>query len=365
MRALADMAFLREGAGLLRPTARRMLGNLVDEYHATFPTSPLAVIGEGLHGIDSTVSIALTQAREDKETKERETKEAAVAAEQERKRTERERERMDALQDARVIEKARARAAVEKVDKENWDRLSKWGNKFEAQNATWRLENQGWNKSGWKSMAWPPPASGSVRNSWMPEKDRAAVTVVYADIRDLEDATLEAQLDVISDRVLDLFGGTGPELDTYTLCLLGNQSQTPNVCTKLCSLSWQWGTPYVITIASAAYTLGNDYDAAESMHPLCMDADENGDSTFGTQRGVIFRLFRPGNNDSTIRKKGTGATCWNAGREEFITHRNKLVPTISRFHESEPYVFLLTVPRRILHARFPYLFARFRVRTSS
>ena len=98
------------------------------------------------------------------------------------------------------------------------------------------------------------------------------------------------------------------------------------------------------------------------MHPLCMDAAEGGDTTFGTQRGVIFRLFRTGETDATIRKnpttqKGTGAPCWNAGREEFRNHREKLVPTIFKSHASEPYVFLMTRPRRILHARLPYLFA--------
>jgi hypothetical protein len=341
MRALADIAFLRSASGeaLMRPHARTRLAQIIDLYHETFPEAPLAVLGKGLYGIESKVSVALNLEREEKASRERDAKLAKLAVEEEKvkaalawKRTERDRV-------ARVDEKKKACALVERREQKTWDTLSRWGDKYATQNKDFSSKNHDWNLAGWKRMGWPDPAQGSAHDGWLPKADRAEVTVVYADIRDLEEAELHAQLVRISDRLLDLF----QERKQYTLCLFGSQDQTPTVCSTLCRVSWQWGTPYVITIASSAYTLGEDYAGEQCMHPVCMEALEDGDLSFGTQRGVIFRLFRPGDTDSTIRQNqasgGAGTACWNAGREEFLDHRLKLVPTICKSHESEPYVY--------------------------
>jgi hypothetical protein len=178
---------------------------------------------------------------------------------------------------------------------------------------------------------------------WMPDKLKK-ITLVWDDVRHLDDTTLGARFADLSVLLADLLENRS----NITYCLLGHQCQTVVVASAISShKNWTWGTPYTISIASAAHTLEGDIGATCSMHPVCVAANETGDYTFGTQQAVVFRvLLGPASTDSSIRHHktkaqataGTGADCWNAGRTAVLDHKKNDVPWISKHHSAEPYV---------------------------
>jgi hypothetical protein len=188
------------------------------------------------------------------------------------------------------------------------------------------------------------------------------VTLVWDDIRALSGSPLRTYLAKAFKRLPLVFG----ERSNYTVCLLGTQALTPDVC-AMDDGGWTWGTPYTISLDSESHTLANDVAEQCKVHSICEEALNSGDNTFGAQQAVVFRWFKgERQTDSTIRGKlvgprgqreGPGLGYWHAGRTQFVDHRDNDVPSLPKATQ-EPYHFSLNLSSVMPYAEeYPMEFA--------
>jgi hypothetical protein len=337
MRALADIATLKTlTVAVHHFKARVLLAGLFDTYHLDYPDTPISQLGKGIWGHPSKVAKAISAkaAQLKKQNDEAKAKAAAAAKCAEEKA---DADKLAALtKEVRIKAKADAKERQEEVVAKQLRAIDKLKKNWKENNAINRRRHEGFEKPSWKYLPWPSTewSNRNTMNKWLSEKRRASISLVYDDIRELDTEQLRSHLSGIWGRLGPLFKSR----EDWTLCLLGSQSQTPTVATAMGLQGWQWGTPYVISIHSAAHTLSTDADEKRSMHKICWNAYKGGDMTFASQQGIIFRLYRGTASDSSVRGNGVMPPTWNAGRHDFNTHRSKTVPILPAAHIAEPYL---------------------------
>ena len=372
MRALAAIALLRDkgdnvAGKALRPDARGLLAKRVDAYYQQHPNTPMALQGQSIMKIESARAQLLTSLKELKDRQQAAIVEAEEATRQRQAEQEAMRQRVIAEDAMRVIAGQAAVALQAKEDEVKYDDIAQVYSDM-AQATKEARATTGLHAPGWRVQAWPavPVATTSEQwDAWLPRPLQDAVRLVYFDITSCALEELPTTLQNVSDHALALL----QPRTNFTLCLYGTSSQTVPVMKTMTSLEWTWAPPYAMLMHSATHTLPADLTGTRDVHKICRDARTAGDTTFGLHQGIIFRLLRGSETDSTIRHgthvngsdaKGPGVELWDGGRSDFVKHQDGDVPYIDNFqHVSrEPYHYSVDMSTVLPHATtYPVNFA--------
>jgi hypothetical protein len=362
MRAFAAIGFLQQktdrGARQTFrrvPTARETLSKMVDVYHKEHPNTQISRLGVG---IKLYRSVKARQLDEDERVgKRRQQEQEQLVADMKATAVRRKRDAAEAAEAKKRREAAKADAQAEALDEmdQKWKSVQAVIRQGEEDDELEEQKFPGWKAPGWRHAPWPVEMQADTdRDKMLKAADRANIKLVYDDIRHSDVDSLGTRLAITSARILDLL----PNNSNFTLCLLGLTSQSPTVMQSLCPIGWTWGAPYTIQLDSDSHTLERDLYRQFKIHNFCQDAFTAGDTTYGLDVGVIFRLYRGTMTDSRARAR-VAVPRWNAGREAFKSHRAGDVPDISHTAVTkEPYRYSLDISAALPHAEeFPLEFA--------